>query len=66
MEKIIEHAILQFKQEIKDFTLSELKAKRDEIQDSISRMILESDLVLKAAILDAAIAEKEKTDGETK
>lgn len=66
MEKIIEHAILQFKQEIKDFTLSELKAKRDEIQDSISRMILESDLVLKAAILDAAIAEKEEANGETK
>lgn len=66
MENNMEKTILQFKSEIKDFTLDELKEKRQQVQDSISKMILESDLVLKAAILDAAIAEKEKTDGETK
>lgn len=66
MENNMEKTILQFKSEIKNFTLDELKEKRQQVQDSISKMILESDLVLKAAILDAAIAEKEKTDGETK
>jgi len=51
--------ILSFKDEIKNFSLAQLKQMQEEVQNGISRMILDSDLILKAAILEQAIAEKE-------
>ncbi len=51
--------ILNFKDEIKNFSLAQLKQMQEEVQNGISRMILDSDLILKAAILEQAIAEKE-------
>lgn len=51
--------ILNFKEEIKNFSLSELKQMQEKIQSGISKMILDSDLILKAAIVEEAIAAKE-------
>ena len=51
--------ILNFKEEIKDFSLSQLKHKKEKIQSDISKMILDSDLIIKAAIIEQAIAAKE-------
>ena len=50
--------IAQFRDSIKDFSLEELNAKKDELEASISKMILDSDLVMYVAIINAAIAEK--------
>ena len=51
--------ILNFKEEIKDFSLSQLKLLAEKIQAGISKMILDSDLIIKAAIIEQAIAAKE-------
>lgn len=51
--------ILNFKEEIKNFSLSQLKQMQEKIQSGISKMILDSDLILKAAIVEEAIAVKE-------
>lgn len=51
--------ILNFKEEIKNFSLSQLKQMQEKIQSGISKMILDSDLILKAAIVEEAIAAKE-------
>ena len=53
-----EQDILNFKTEIKDFTLEELESKAAEIRAAVSKMILDSDLIMKAAIVDALIKEK--------
>ena len=50
--------IIKFRESIKDFTLEELEAKAEEIRNAISKMILDSDLILEAAIIDSAIKEK--------
>ena len=42
--------ILIFKEEIKDFSLSQLKQMQEKIQTGNSKMILDSDLINKAAI----------------
>ena len=51
--------ILNFREEIKNFSLSQLKQMQEKIQSGISKMILDSDLILKAAIVEEAIAAKE-------
>lgn len=51
--------ILNFKEEIKNFSLSQLKQMQEKIQSGISKMILDSDLILKAAIVEEAITAKE-------
>ena len=48
--------ILNFKEEIKDFSLSQLKQMQEKIQSGISKMILDSDLIIKAATIVLAIA----------
>ena len=50
--------IAQFRKSIENFTLEELEAKADELRDAISKMILDSDLIIEAAIVDTAIKEK--------
>ena len=50
--------ILNFKEEIKNFSLSQLKQMQEKIQSGISKMILDSDLIIKAAIVEEAIAAK--------
>ncbi len=53
-----EKDIINFRAEIKDLSLEELEAKADEIRDAVSKMILDSDLIIKAAIVDSLIKEK--------
>lgn len=60
MDNNIEKIIADFRLEIADFNLEQLKAKEAELRDSISKMILDSDLMLKAAIVDTRIKELEK------
>ena len=59
MQNEFENKIANFRAEIKDFTLEELEAKADELRDAISKMILDSDLMIKAAIVDTLIKEKQ-------
>ncbi len=51
--------IEEFRNSVKDFTLDELKAEAARLQEEVSKMILDSDLILKAAIVDSLIKEKE-------
>lgn len=53
-----EQDILNFKNSIKDLSLEELEAKFAEVQDGISKMLLNSDLMIKAALLDSLIEER--------
>lgn len=53
-----EKEIINFREQVKDFTLEELEAKAAEIRDAVSKMILDSDLIIKAAIVDSLIKEK--------
>lgn len=56
--------ILNFKNEIKNFSLTQLRQMQEEIQSGISKMILDSDLIIKAAIVEQAIAAKEGQEGQ--
>lgn len=51
--------IEEFRNSVKDFTLDELKAEAARIQEEISKMILDSDLIIEAAIIDSLIKAKE-------
>jgi len=51
--------IIKFKLNVNNFTLEELKKEQQDIQASISKMILDSDLIIKAAIIETLINEKE-------
>lgn len=59
-KRAMAEVISDFRITIKDFSLSQLKQMQEEIQNSISKMILDSDLILKASIIEQAIIEKEK------
>ncbi len=56
----VKQDILDFKQSIMNFSLEELQAKKEELNNQLSKMILDSDVVIKIAIVDALIEEKEK------
>ena len=51
--------IEEFRNSVTDFTLDELKTEAAKIQEEISKMILDSDLIIKAAIVDSLIKAKE-------
>lgn len=51
--------IAAFRESLKDFSLEELKNAAAELQSEVSRMILDSELIIKAAVVDALIQEKE-------
>lgn len=53
-----EKDIINFREQVKDFTLEELEEKAQELRDAVSKMILDSDLIIKAAIVDTLIKEK--------
>ena len=53
-----EKEILNFRESIKDFSIEELEKKAEELRNAVSKMILDSDLVVKAAIVDTLIKEK--------
>jgi hypothetical protein len=50
--------IVKFRNSILNYTLEELEAKRGELQDKLSKMIMDSDVVMQIAIVEAQIKEK--------
>lgn len=56
----VKQDFLDFRQSIMNFSLEELQAKKQELNNQLSKMILDSDVVVKIAIVDALIEEKEK------
>lgn len=57
MENKLINDITNFKLEIADFTEEQLENKKNELQDAISKMIMDCDMVLKIAIIDAKLKE---------
>ncbi len=61
------NSILEFKNKIKDFTIDELSDMHDKLQEKVSKMIFESDLVMQIAIVESLLTEKlekEHNNGE--
>ena len=54
-----EKQLEEFRKQIANMSLDQLKTELSEVEDRISKMILDSDLVIKAAILKTLIKEKE-------
>ena len=52
--------IVKFKNSINNLTLEELNKKKAELQDKIAKMIMDSDLTMQIAILEAKIQEKKE------
>ena len=52
--------IVKFKNSLNNLTLDELNKKRAELQDRIAKMIMDSDLTMQIAILEAKIQEKKE------
>ena len=55
----LKNKMFNFKASIADFSLEQLKEKQKEINDAITKMVLDSDLVLQAAVVESLIKEKE-------
>lgn len=49
--------ISNFRNEIENFSIEELETKRGELQNAISKMILDSDMILKIAIIESRMKE---------
>ncbi len=58
--------IANFRNLLSAFSLEQLQEKEKELNNDISRMIMDSDLVMKVAIVRSLIAEKKDSNGETK
>ncbi len=54
--------IVKFKNSINNLTLDELNKKRAELQDRVAKMIMDSDLTMQIAILEAKIQEKKEEE----
>ena len=54
--------IVKFKNSLNNLTLDELNKKKAEFQDRIAKMIMDSDLTMQIAILEAKIKEKKATE----
>lgn len=54
-----EQDIINFRNSVKDFSLEQLEQERADIQNAISKMILDNDLMIKAAIIENLIKEKQ-------
>ena len=52
--------IVKFKNSLNSLTLDELNKKRAELQDRVAKMIMDSDLTMQIAIIEAKIQEKEE------
>ena len=50
--------IIAFKESIENLSLNELKVKKTELNAKIAQMIMDCDLTMKLAILEAKIKEK--------
>ena len=56
--------IVNFRNSLTDLSVEELEAMIKDLNNQINKMILDSDLIMKVAIVDQKI--KEKKDGEVK
>ena len=54
--------IVKFKNSLNNLTLDELNKKKAELQDRIAKMIMDSDLTMQIAILEAKIQEKKEAE----
>ena len=54
--------IVKFKNSLNNLTLEELNQKKAELQDRIAKMIMDSDLTMQIAILEAKIQEKKEEE----
>ena len=56
--------IINFKNQINNFSIDELNEERIKLQEQMSKMILENDLLVKISIVETAL--QEKLEKETK
>ena len=54
--------IVKFKHSLNNLSLEELNKKKVELQDRIAKMIMDSDLTMQIAILEAKIQEKKEEE----
>ena len=54
--------IVKFKNSLNKLTLDELNKKKAELQDRIAKMIMDSNLTMQIAILEAKIQEKKEEE----
>ena len=54
--------IVKFKNSLNNLTLDELNKKKAELQDRVAKMIMDSDLTMQIAILEAKIQEKKEEE----
>ena len=54
--------IVKFKNSLNNLTLDELNKKKAELQDRIAKMIMDNDLTMQIAILEAKIQEKKEEE----
>ena len=54
--------IVKFKNNINNLTLEELNKKKAELQDRIAKMIMDSDVTMQIAIIEAKIQEKKEEE----
>ena len=50
--------IMQFKEELSNFSLEELESLKDKMRKEIGRMILDNDLISKVTIVDSLIEQQ--------
>ena len=54
--------IVKFKNSLNNLTLDELNKKKAEFQDRIAKMIMDSDVTMQIAIIEAKIQEKKEEE----
>lgn len=54
--------IVKFKHSLNNLNLEELNKKKAELQDRVAKMIMDSDLTMQIAILEAKIQEKKEEE----
>ena len=54
--------IVKFKNSLNNLTLEELNQKKAELQDRIAKMIMDSDVTMQIAIIEAKIQEKKEAE----
>lgn len=54
--------IVKFKNSLNNLSLEELNKKKSELQDRIAKMIMDSDVTMQIAIIEAKIQEKKEEE----
>ena len=54
--------IVKFKNSLNNLSLEELNQKKAELQDRIAKMIMDSDVTMQIAIIEAKIQEKKEEE----